>query len=36
MDIEKEVAYPADWANRLTIDIGGIRHEKVYCIPPVS
>ena len=26
-----EVAYPADWASRLTIDIGGI-HEKVYCI----
>jgi hypothetical protein len=32
MDIENEVAYPADWASRLTIDIGGIRHEKVYCI----
>jgi hypothetical protein len=32
MDIEKEGAYPAGWAGRLTTDTGGILHEKVCCI----
>ena len=29
MDIEKEVAYPADWASKLTIDIGGIKWTRL-------